>query len=141
MVPFISNIRPHLVFFICIIVIALNAAADSGNSEGFSFYRNYLKIASEAETINDIAAYMPAWWRSRYEAADQQTQTAAVERTRNTALDLKDVVLVKEEAVENGVRLHMTATEQNGFPMEGKVLLIKESSMFTVEESKWATKQ
>ncbi len=115
------------------------ASAGDEPSEAFAFYLSYLKAAAQAETINDIKTFMPSWWRSRYESSDQEAQAAAVARIRKGSQDLQKVMLEKEESVDDGVRLHMTAQEKNDFPMRGDVLLILESGAFTVEEQKWAT--
>ena len=110
-------------------------------SEAFGFYLNYLKTASSADAISDISPFMPSWWRGRYESADESTQSGALERQRKLARDLKDILLEKEEILDEAVRLHMTATEQNDLPMRGEVLLVREGDGFVLEETKWATSQ
>ena len=117
------------------------ASMAENSSEAFEFYLGYLKTAAAAEAIGEIAPFMPGWWRGRYETADEATQASALERQSKLARDLKDVVLEKEESLDDGVRLHMTATEQNDFPMRGEVTLMRESDSFVIEETKWATSQ
>ncbi|WP_282610758.1 hypothetical protein [Pelagibius sp. Alg239-R121] len=110
-------------------------------SEAFAFYLDYLKTAAAAEKIADVAPFMPDWWRGRYESADEATQASALERQSKLARDLKDVNLESEESLDDGVRLNMTATEQNDLPMRGVVTLMRSSDSFVIEETKWATSQ
>ena len=122
------------------VLLSLAAVATADEpSEAFAFYLDYLQTAAHAETIADIAPFMPPWWRARYESADEATQAGALERIRDLGRDLKQVTLEQEQAVEDAVRLTLTALEQNDFPMRGEVLLVREAGSFIVEESRWAT--
>jgi hypothetical protein len=121
---------------------SFRASGASESSEAFTFYLNYLKTAAAAETVSDVAPFMPSWWRSRYESADSDTQRGAVERLGKLAQDLQELTLEKEEPVDGGgVRLHLTARDQNDASMRGEVLILPESGSLVVEESKWATAQ
>ncbi len=121
------------------LVFGAGSARADEPSAAFAFYLDYLKTSATAQSIADIAPFMPSWWRARHESSDEESQAATVERVRKASQDLRDVALEKEEAVEDGVRLHLTAREQNDFPMRGTVLLMQDSGAFTVEESIWAT--
>jgi hypothetical protein len=117
------------------------AALADDSSEGFAFYLEFLKTAATADDLGEIAPLLPSWWRERYESADETTKADILERKSKLARDLQEVALDKAEAQDDGLRLHMTAKEQNGFPMRGNVLLVRESGSFVVEEEIWATSQ
>jgi hypothetical protein len=122
-----------------VFVVSGGAALADDSSEGFAFYLEYLETAAAADDLGEIAPLLPSWWRERYESADEVTRAGALERKSKLARDLQEVALEKAEAQDDGLRLHMTAKEQNGFPMRGNVLLVRESSSFVVEEEIWAT--
>lgn len=124
-----------------VLVVAASSVLGDESSKGFTFYLEYLEAASKAESVNEIAPFMPSWWRSRYESGDAESQAGVVERNRKSANDLRDVALEKEEPVDGGVRLHMTGKGPHDFPMRGNVLLLEESGSLTIEESMWATSQ
>jgi hypothetical protein len=86
--------------------------------------------------MSDVSGYMPSWWNERQQSASAEDKAAAVERIRKASLALKEVALQREEPVDAGVRLQLTA-RTDGIPMTGSVLLIKESGAFKVEESMW----
>lgn len=124
-----------------VFVVSGGAALADDSSEGFAFYLEFLKTAAAADDLGEIAPLLPSWWRERYESADEATKADALERKSKLAKDLQDVALDKAESQDDGLRLHMTAKEQNGFPMRGNVLLVRESGSFVVEEETWATSQ
>jgi len=124
-----------------VFVVSGGAALADDSSEGFAFYLEFLKTAAAADDLGEIAPLLPSWWRERYESADEATKAGALERKSKLARDLQEVALDKAEAQDDGLRLHMTAREQNGFPMRGNVLLVRESGSFVVEEEIWATSQ
>jgi hypothetical protein len=124
-----------------VVVVSGGAALADDSSEGFAFYLKFLNTAAAADDLGEIAPLLPSWWRERYESADEATKAGALERKSKLARDLQEVALEKAEAQDDGLRLHMTAKEQNGFPMRGNVLLVRESGSFVVEEEIWATSQ
>jgi hypothetical protein len=124
-----------------VFVVGGGAALADDSSEGFAFYLEFLKTAATADDLGEIAPLLPSWWRERYESADETTKADILERKSKLARDLQEVALDKAEAQDDGLRLHMTAKEQNGFPMRGNVLLVRESGSFVVEEEIWATSQ
>lgn len=117
-----------------------SAVADE-SSDAFAFYLEFLKTAAAADTLDDIAGFMPSWWRERYGSADEARKASTLARKKDIAGDLLEVALEKGEVVDDGVRLHMTAKEKNGFPMRGEILLVVDGGSFVVEEEKWATSQ
>jgi hypothetical protein len=66
-----------------------SAALADESSEGFAFYLEFLKTAAAADDLGDIAPLLPAWWRERYESADEATKAAALERKSKLARDLQ----------------------------------------------------
>ena len=124
-----------------VFVVGGGAALADDSSEGFAFYLEFLKTAATADDLGEIAPLLPSWWRERYESADETTKADILERKSKLARDLQEVALDKAEAQDDSLRLHMTAKEQNGFPMRGNVLLVRESGSFVVEEEIWATSQ
>jgi hypothetical protein len=113
-----------------------SAAKATESSPAFSFYLTFLDRTAKTGSMADVAAFMPAWWNERQQSASAEDQAAAVERIRNSSQALKEVALEREEPVDSGVRLHMTARSAD-LPMQGTVLLIEEAGTFKVEESSW----
>ena len=110
-------------------------------SQAFDFYLEFLKTSAEAQSFDEIAPFMPVWWRTRYESTDEATKASAFEWKVKQARDLHAITLEKAEAKDGGVRLHMTAKEQNDFPMTGEVLLVGDSGNFVVAEEVWTMSQ
>ena len=130
--------RDACVVLAAVLAFALGPKAEA-EADAFGFYLEFLRVAAAAEEISEISHFMPSWWRRRYEAAGEADQAAVVARTRQLAQDLQDVRLQRAEAVEKGVRLHMTARDANDFPMRGEVLLRRVSDGYRLEATRWAT--
>jgi hypothetical protein len=101
-------------------------------------YLAFVATAQKAKSLDEVLPHLSKEYRAMLSAQPNDQKPVWLQRLKDSA-DMLDIKIGKETVTGEKCTLEGTAKSKKGFPLKGKVFLVKEDGGWKLDEQGWST--
>jgi hypothetical protein len=121
-------------------LVATPALAQPAAKSPTQTYMDFVAAAGTAKSLADVLPFVSAEWRRNLEGLPKERQALFLESFKDVA-GRQDLKITKETISGAKCELAGTAKNKQGWPLTGKVHLLKEGAAWKIDDHVWTTTQ
>jgi hypothetical protein len=117
-----------------VLVVASAIATHAQATDPFEFYKNYLAVLANANTLDVLLPYYTKELSGGLSKMPKDMQANYVKMNKRVPLDIK---VTKQTVNTENARFEMMAKDADGQRMTGAVTLVKEAGAWKIDDAMW----